>query len=472
MQFEINKAIDAGVKYLRGIRNPDGTWTRGPIKDIGATTLAAWTLLEQGVPRDDPIVQKAAELIRKAMVTERKCYNLSLGIFFFNRLGDSRDIPFIEGLGVRLLRAQCANGSWTYFTPQAGQVIEKFLAKFLLNLGKEKPVAVALPRKQGQLRQETAQALALLANRQPQVGGDNSNTQFAMLALWVAGRYGLPVGKALTAVELHFRKTEMPNGSWTYVPVAPNSPVPLTARSQSMTPAGLLGLALGHANDKNKAPNANLLADRQVLAGFAHLARIMRGRAGEFDRRHYYFLWTLERMAVTYNLQKIDNIDWYVWGARQLLEKQHTGDGGWKDGEYAQGGCDTCFALLFLKRVNLAPDVAAIVSDSAVRNPLILKDPKIKDLVPLELLPIEGTKKEEGTKKSSVERRQSPLVTFGTSDCCLSLRERRHSNQSLNNRPEHDQIQNQPDRENATHQAHDVSPRSLVNSAEALPLLR
>ena len=48
--------------------------------------------------------------------------------------------------------------------------------------------------------------------------------------------------------------------------------------------------------------------------------------------------------------------DWYRWGAEILLKNQQ-GDGGWH-GAYSQGGSDTGFALLFLKRANLAPDLA------------------------------------------------------------------------------------------------------------------
>jgi hypothetical protein len=371
----------------------------------------AWTLLESGVPADDPFIQKAAEHIRKAMVYEPRTYNISLGIFFFNRLGDSRDIPFIEGLATRLLGGQCANGSWSYLNtlnPQTSETVVKLLNKALKarEEGTEKAVAVALPRDQSKLCPETRQALTTVAGRQPQQSGDNSNTQFAMLALWVAGRYGVPVQNALGGVEFHFRKTQRFDGSWAYVPVAPTGPVPLTAQSKAMTAAGLLGLALGHANNKNKALNANLLADRQVLAGFTHLARIMRGGEGAPDAKHYYFLWTLERMAVTYNLTKIDNIDWYVWGAKQFLEKQGP-DGGWKGGEYSQGGCDTCFALLFLKKVNLAPDITRVVVAAAVKNKKEIKKGKF---VPIDVSPIvEEPTKEKGSKKSSMNRRPDSI---------------------------------------------------------------
>ena len=43
----------------------------------------------------------------------------------------------------------------------------------------------------------------------------------------------------------------------------------------------------------------------------------------------YYFLWSLERVAVAYGLETIGNHDWYAWGARALLATQEK-DGGWR----------------------------------------------------------------------------------------------------------------------------------------------
>jgi hypothetical protein len=71
----------------------------------------------------------------------------------------------------------------------------------------------------------------------------------------------------------------------------------------------------------------------------------------------YFFLWSLERIAVVLGLEMIDGKDWYSWGAEILLANQMA-DGAWR-GEYGDCGADTCFALLFLKKVDLAPDLTA-----------------------------------------------------------------------------------------------------------------
>jgi hypothetical protein len=71
----------------------------------------------------------------------------------------------------------------------------------------------------------------------------------------------------------------------------------------------------------------------------------------------YYFLWSLERVAMVLGLDTIGGKDWYGWGAEILLRSQRP-DGSW-EGNYGLGGADTSFALLFLVRANLARDLSA-----------------------------------------------------------------------------------------------------------------
>jgi hypothetical protein len=73
-----------------------------------------------------------------------------------------------------------------------------------------------------------------------------------------------------------------------------------------------------------------------------------------------YYVWSIERIGVLYDLTKIgkQNLDWYHWGVDVLLPTQHP-SGKWETFSYhgANDLSDTCFALLFLKRVNLAQDL-------------------------------------------------------------------------------------------------------------------
>jgi hypothetical protein len=73
-----------------------------------------------------------------------------------------------------------------------------------------------------------------------------------------------------------------------------------------------------------------------------------------------YFLWSVERVAVLYNLPTIGDKDWYRWGAEKLVANQGP-LGNWDKGGYhgASPVIDTCLALLFLKRANFVEDLAA-----------------------------------------------------------------------------------------------------------------
>ena len=72
----------------------------------------------------------------------------------------------------------------------------------------------------------------------------------------------------------------------------------------------------------------------------------------------YYFLWSLERVAVLYGLRTIGGKDWYAWGSDVIVRHQRP-DGSWAD-DFG-GPVDTCFALLFLKRANVAVDLTKIL---------------------------------------------------------------------------------------------------------------
>ena len=71
-----------------------------------------------------------------------------------------------------------------------------------------------------------------------------------------------------------------------------------------------------------------------------------------------YFLWSLERVAVLLNCNEIEGKDWFGWGAQILIKKQEV-NGSWYISLYfgSSPHIDSCFALLFLVRSNLAQEV-------------------------------------------------------------------------------------------------------------------
>jgi hypothetical protein len=230
------------------------------------------------------------------------------------------------------------------------------------------------------------------------VGGDNSNTQFGILGVWVARRYGLPVENALARIDQRFRTSQNGDGGWSYLslitrpPGAPVPPVgagvppnrdgvrlPTGISTAAMTAAGVLGLAVAHGYVAEEGQTeavrdrARELDKDPVLArGLATLSTAVdnptggRGAVPQAGGNSYYYLWSLERVCVALELETLDGKDWYGWGAEILLGNQQA-DGGWR-GNHAECGADTCFALLFLKRANLLRDLTAHIK-GRVKDP-------------------------------------------------------------------------------------------------------
>jgi hypothetical protein len=374
---QVNQAIDGGVKYLRGLQKADGSW-----QHVGGTALAGLALLEAGVPPSDEAVRKAAAYVRRLSIQEAYQYNVSLAVMFLDRLGDPQDEPFIQALAIRLLSGQIRHGTgqaggWAYYIrgPQPGEV-ERLTACLRTRKDPADQPKPAKEAKEKTLQRPKAVPRELLAQidaiyRAPKpVGGitvaDNSNTQFALLALWVARRHGIPVERALELAEQRFRSTQHANGGWTYQTAPPGIPLATNPQDANPTPqmtcVGLIGLGLAHGSstkEKDISRDTAILKGMHALAGSigtpAANAKAAPRLPHNNQNKVYYTLWSLERTAVLYDLKTIGGKDWYKWGAQLLLANQKD-DGSWA-GAYTSGGHDTCFAILFLKRANLTSDL-------------------------------------------------------------------------------------------------------------------
>jgi len=380
----IQRAIDRGVAFLRANQSEkDGMWHYAmPEHDIGATALAGLTLLECDVPPGDPAVAKAADIVREKCISCMHTYSISLAIIFLDRLDEEADVPLIQSMTIRLLAGQTGAGGWTYHCPSGGGDENRRLTD-LLKKRRELRAGTEMPKKnkleEGAKRELPKEIQAQLRNLAPpkavnpqaaggglatdallaisNVEGDNSNTQFATLALWVSRRSGMPVEDALMRVDSRFRRTQHPDGGWTYV--FTNRPLPRDwSFPPAMTCSGLIGLAVGQGIAKD---NKDLNKDPNIKAGFANLSnhlQVLSGVSAFGGRRDkgFYFLWSLERVAEVYGLKMIGKTDWYRWASSVLLNSQQA-DGGFY-GEYARGGIDTCFALLMLSRANVAKDLS------------------------------------------------------------------------------------------------------------------
>ncbi len=352
---QINRAVDRGVRYLR----QHGGNLELPCRYEG---LLGLTLLECGVSPYDELVQRIADSLRTRADRLAPTYLLATTIFFFDRLGANEDRERIRMMGERLIGGQLAEGTWSYTCRPTVLPMPAIQGPLIYN------------PKTGNYTTAAAERLAKLQARRAlqaaRMRGDHSNTQFATLALWIAQRYGVDARPALRRVEEHFRETQTSDG-WSYTP--------WSGSRIANTCAGLLGLAVGHGIDRGIGRDARLrkppLADPAVAAALSYLGERLsaipdhaNGRLGDAfvpysaveGHDTLYTFWSLERTAALYNRTHIGRRPWYPWVVRWLVAAQQA-NGSW---QHALGPeIDTCFALLVLRRSNLAADLSRVLRD-------------------------------------------------------------------------------------------------------------
>jgi hypothetical protein len=420
-QAKVDKAIEKAVAYLKRSQTKEGNWPT-KWKDrflVGECALPAYALLEAGVPANDPVIQKAADFIRPKVSDTNYTYELSLAVLFFDRLGDPKDKALIQTCALRLIAGQFWTGGWSYVCPRLKEGQEADLLKALRELSKlraaKKPAKDALktvvdPDKAVSWSKEFAFAsLELPPNRRdfqlprrlrgfrglavfqdmekltwreridpiigdapsiPLVGlTDNSNTQFALLALWVAQHHSIPMEATFGLLASRFERCQL---GW--YEFSRNS-----VSNRSMICVDLLGLAIGRGLKlPNSDPSRLVRSEKSILICLATLSADLGTPTGKWDNpaplQDAYFLWSLERVGMLLELPTIGEKEWYRWGAESLITNQlATGEFNVKDydDEHTRWGSarplkgdrfygpilKTSFSLLFLKKSNPMKDL-------------------------------------------------------------------------------------------------------------------
>ncbi len=412
---EIDAAIKKGADSLKARYTKGGPPVVLGVGDgygIGPTCLAGLAILEAGTPGTDPAVKTITDSIRAAAFTQTRTYQIALCLMYLDRYGEPADEPLIQALAARLLVGQNGNGGWGYECIAA------------VSQGDIDRLKAMKPEKAGKLHSEVekyGQALAAAkgaAGVTPVGGDDNSNTQFAILAVWLSRKHGVPVDGSLDLIEKRFLASQSPRtGGWGYsgaIPAGPGGAQMELMGSPAMFCAGLLGLATGVArreearlkteqpkNDppktdpgtdpkkmpddpfftppppkagpvepKKPAPRPRDARDIAVQAAFAglgvHLSESAKAGQGalvlQTQKGHghhdLYFFWSVERVGVIFGVDKIGGVDWYAAGAHTLVYSQNQ-DGSWQGGFGAE--VSTAFAVLFLCKSNLARDLSGKV---------------------------------------------------------------------------------------------------------------
>jgi hypothetical protein len=314
---QVRKSIDLGVAYLLQSQAADGTWTDQPGFDTGVTSLCTLALLTAGVPTTDPHIQKSLAYLRKKEL--RLTYTVSLQTMVLCAAEPKKDLLLIKRnvrwLEGQQLRDEDRKGTWGYGMD---------------NLGQQRG------------------------------SGDNSNTQFALLALHEAERAGVSVNEQTWRLALHYwQQTQNLDGSWGYMPNHPGT--------GSMTCAGIAALVI--AGEKLNSGDATFDGDRvnccgeQETNGALDRALAWMGRKFSIENNpglenaghtwQLYYLYGVERAGRLTNQRFLGKHDWYRAGADALVRMQiNPGAGEWRGSGHAENDPNiaTSFALLFLSK--------------------------------------------------------------------------------------------------------------------------
>ncbi len=315
---QIRQAIERGVAFLRRKQRPDGTWTEPVGYHGGVTSLATLALLNAGVPPEDPAIQRALDVLRRQTPRDINfTYSVALQVMVLCRVGQQRDELLIRQ-GVQWLEAAQTQagegkGGWSY---SGGGM-----------------------------------------------GADNSNAQFALLALYEAERVGVRASeRTWQLAKNYWEEGQNSDGSWGYQKGSP-------ARG-SMTCAGITSLVIIY--DVVRPANARVEGERidccrPVEARDDRIQRALEWLAVNFSVTHnpgygrnlLYYLYGLERVGRLTNRRFIGRHDWYREGAASLVGLKSSGPAdaalaadywvgvGTGEGEPTVG---TSFALLFLAK--------------------------------------------------------------------------------------------------------------------------
>ncbi len=312
---QVEESIRLAVQFLKSQQLANGRWDPYGEEVGGVTSLCTLAMLKSGLTEEDPAVRKALNALRA--IEPKRTYSVSLQTMVFCHADPDKHRPFIR-----------RNVNW----------LERNMFRY------NSPAGPA-----------GAWQYTGLSN-----SFDNSNTQFALLALYEAEQVGVKLDDDTWARILnHWRSMQHPNGAWSYNTQA-------TTPTGAMTCAGIASMviAAGRASQRRATVNGRRIRccgqsqDNQDLErierGMRWLARSFSVRVNPGDEGGLlYYLYGVERVGRLTGQRFIGTHDWYREGAEYLVAMQRrrtTGD--WVGSGLGEKTpiIGTSLALLFLSK--------------------------------------------------------------------------------------------------------------------------
>jgi hypothetical protein len=301
---DVQAAIARAVDYLKSAQwdgHWDRRWKNRPFPSGfqgGPTSLALLALLESGVPLNDEAITKGLAYLRG--LSSQQIYVVSLQTVVLCRADPERDRALIQRNVNYLLDAR---------SDEHGKFIGWSYSK-----------------------------------RNSQIA-DNSNTQFAVMALYAASKAGIKIDEGIwREIQSYYLRTQQVDGGWVY------NPAFSTGSTLTMTCGGICGLSISRDRLKEKAEGL----DAALARGLSFL-----GQRFSLDSKtnQYYLLHDVARAGrlsgkeAFPGKQPNERHDWYREGARLLLANQQP-SGAWQGALRLEDNpvIATSFALLFLSK--------------------------------------------------------------------------------------------------------------------------
>ena len=359
-QTKVDAAVGRGVAYFSK-KSLTGDQLSANISQTavnassgtGWVGLAGLTLLHCDVATKDSAVQKAAEVVRKGVPELLNTYEMGACIWFLDRLNEPADRKLIQTLALRLVASQQADGGWPYFCTDFSDADQERLLELLRSDSAPPP---RTPERFSQLSVLKVQAGEKIVLTRPARQTTTSLTLFAMLGLWVAQKHGVPADRSLALAEQRLAAGQLADGQWRYG-------APGYSLYDSSTCAGLLALAIGRgvaagawAPSRTTRPcGKDLTTSARKSASPPFAARRAGGTSLEPTPGAISFScgrWSEWPWSTTWRHQRQGMVS---LGRRAACCPPRTPTAAGRTRWSAE--VDTCFALLFLQRANVATDL-------------------------------------------------------------------------------------------------------------------
>ena len=328
---DVKQAIDRARKFLIKERAPDGSWNAEADVRTGITSLCVLSLLNSGMsPQDEP-VRRGLQYLRSRTADDfggkYETYQVSLLIMALSAAKEKADGVKIAELAQRL--------------------------------------------EEGQITTENSGAWSYSLRNGRQMGGDQSNTQFAILGLREAVEAGATVNRQTwERARDYWERNQNADGGWGYIVGGAGDIANRPPSRGSMTVAGVASLSITQQMLKSDAGVAadgtppccdDTAPDLAIQNGINWLSRSFRVDQNPGAGGHQwllYYIYGIERAGRLTGQRFFGEHDWYREGTSFLLAVQDQVDGHFK-GSGAHESlpvCGTSLALLFLSK-GLAPVV-------------------------------------------------------------------------------------------------------------------